>query len=226
MGNNYSNEEDLEGQLQTHIDNLNKAVRKLKRDILQLDKKEILGKKKIKLLYKQKKSNRMIMLQVKEVASIRSEQEKRQKSISMINNAINKLDNIKTTNKMSEALEIIVKTLAKANKLYSLPHITTLLAQYEYQENILNTSENIMGEVFDIFEDDDDERIADESSIINSILDEMGIQLQEELNENHLLAPKNNIENNNENDKENEKNNSNEKEIDMLMMRLNTLKSI
>jgi hypothetical protein len=54
----------------------------------------------------------------------------------------------------------------------------------------------------------------------------MGIQLQEELNENHLLAPKNNIENNNENDKENEKNNSNEKEIDMLMMRLNTLKSI
>jgi hypothetical protein len=166
------------------------------------------------------------MLQVKEVASIRSEQEKRQKSISMINNAINKLDNIKTTNKMSEALEIIVKTLAKANKLYSLPHITTLLAQYEYQENILNTSENIMGEVFDIFEDDDDERIADESSIINSILDEMGIQLQEELNENHLLAPKNNIENNNENDKENEKNNSNEKEIDMLMMRLNTLKSI
>ncbi|ODM93498.1 Charged multivesicular body protein 2a [Orchesella cincta] len=90
-----------------------------------------------------------------------------------------KVQTLRSQNAMTEAIRGVTKAMQRMNKQLNLPQITKILQEFEKQSEIMETKEEMMGEVvYDALGGDNDE---ESKALVAQVLDELGLQIGDQL---------------------------------------------
>ncbi|XP_074603496.1 vacuolar protein sorting 2 [Brevipalpus obovatus] len=160
---------------------LNKAIRDLDRERTKMETQE---KKLITDIKKMAKDNQMGAVKVMAKDLVRTRRYV-QKFILMKANiqAVSlKVQTLRSQNSMAVAMKGVTKALGSMNRQMNLPQIQRIMQEFEKQTAIMDMKEEMMSEVIDEALDEDDYE-EESDQIVSKVLDELGIQMQEQLNE-------------------------------------------
>jgi len=91
-----------------------------------------------------------------------------------------KLQTLKSTDAMAQAMKGVTKAMATMNKQMKLPEIQKIMQEFEKESEIMDMKEEMMNDAIDdAMGDDDDEEESD--AIVSQVLDELGLQLTDQL---------------------------------------------
>ncbi|RUS22314.1 vacuolar sorting protein DID4 [Endogone sp. FLAS-F59071] len=95
---------------------------------------------------------------------------------------------LRSNQQMAEAMKGATKAMASMNRTMNLPAIQNIMMEFEKESEIMDMKEEMMNDVIDdVMEEEDDAEETEE--ILNKVLDEIGIDLNQEL----VDAPTGNI---------------------------------
>ncbi|XP_053212044.1 charged multivesicular body protein 2a-like [Panonychus citri] len=160
---------------------LNKAVRDLDRERTKMEAQE---KKIIIDLKKMAKDNQMdaVKVMAKDLVRTRRYIKKFILMKANIQAVALKIQTLRSQNSMAVAMKGVTKALMSMNRQMNLPQIQKIMAEFEKQTEIMDMKEEMMSEVMDdaLGEDDYEE---ESNTIVKQVLDELGIQVNEQLSE-------------------------------------------
>lgn len=91
-----------------------------------------------------------------------------------------KVQTLKSTNSMAQAMRGVTKAMARMNAQLKLPAIQKIMMEFEKQSEIMDMKEEMMNDaVDDVLGEEDDEEEGD--AIVNQVLDELGLSLGDQL---------------------------------------------
>jgi len=92
-----------------------------------------------------------------------------------------KLQTLKSQDAMAQAMKGVTRAMRSMNRQLNLPQIQKIMNDFEKQSEIMGMKEEMMGDAIDdAMGDADDEE--ETEAVVQQVLDELGIQLNEDLN--------------------------------------------
>lgn len=159
---------------------LNKAMRELDSERQRLENSE---KKIIADIKKMVKLNQMDSVKVMAKDLVRTRQYVKKFIIMRANiQAVSlKVQTLKSQDSMAQAMKGVTRAMRSMNKQLNLPEIQRIMNDFERQTEIMDMKEEMMGDAIDDAMGDVDEEQETET-VVQQVLDELGIQMGEELN--------------------------------------------
>ncbi|VDK54698.1 unnamed protein product [Anisakis simplex] len=158
---------------------LNKAMRELDRERSRMEMQE---KKIIADIKKMAKMGQMesVKVMAKDLVRTRHYVKKFIMMKANIQAVSLKVQTLKSQDAMAQAMKGVTTAMKSMNKQLNLPQIQKIMMEFEKQSEIMDMKEEMMGEAIDdaMTEETDEE---ESEAIVNQVLDELGIQMNEEL---------------------------------------------
>ncbi|KAJ1501348.1 hypothetical protein HMI54_010053 [Coelomomyces lativittatus] len=177
--------------LRQHQRSLNRTIRDLDREKIKLEQQE---KKVIIEIKKLARAGQMNACKVMAKDLVRTRQyiQKFYQMRTQLQAVGLRMQTMQSNQTMTEAMKGVTKALRSMNKGVNLPQITKIMMDFEKENELMDMKEELMNDaVDDVMGDVDDEQEEDE--IIMKVLDEIGIQLDQQLvdtpSSNLLSAP-------------------------------------
>ncbi|VBB32685.1 unnamed protein product [Acanthocheilonema viteae] len=158
---------------------LNKAMRELDRERSRLEMQE---KKIIADIKKMAKMNQMdsVKVMAKDLVRTRRHVKKFIMMKANIQAVSLRVQTLKSQDAMAQAMRGVTRAMQNMNRQLNLPQIQKIMMEFEKQSEIMDMKEEMMGEaVDDAIADEGDEE--ETETIVAQVLDELGIQMNEEL---------------------------------------------
>ncbi|KHN72592.1 Charged multivesicular body protein 2a [Toxocara canis] len=158
---------------------LNKAMRELDRERSRLEMQE---KKIIADIKKMARMNQMdsVKVMAKDLVRTRRYVKKFIMMKANIQAVSLKVQTLKSQDAMAQAMKGVTRAMQSMNKQLNLPQIQKIMMEFERQSEIMDMKEEMMGEAIDdAIADEGDEE--ESEAIVTQVLDELGIQMNEEL---------------------------------------------
>uniref|UniRef100_A0A8C4Q6H4 Charged multivesicular body protein 2A n=1 Tax=Eptatretus burgeri TaxID=7764 RepID=A0A8C4Q6H4_EPTBU len=158
---------------------LNRAMRELDRERSKLEQQE---KKIIADIKKMAKQGQMdaVKVMAKDLVRTRRYVKKFIMMKANIQAVSLKIQTLKSTNSMAQAMKGVTKAMQTMNKQLKLPQIQKIMAEFEKQSEVMEMKEEMMNDAIDdAMGDEDDEEESD--AIVSQVLDELGLSISDEL---------------------------------------------
>ncbi|CAG2173963.1 unnamed protein product [Oppiella nova] len=158
---------------------LNKAIRDLERERSKMEAQE---KKLIADIKKMAKDNQMdaVKIMAKDLVRTRRYVKKFILMKANIQAVSLKVQTLRSQNAMAMAMKGVTRALQSMNKQMNLPQIQRIMADFERQSEIMDMKEEMMNDAIDdVMGDEEDEEESD--AIVTQVLDELGVQLNQQL---------------------------------------------
>lgn len=158
---------------------LNKAMRELDRERSRLEMQE---RKVIADIKKMAKMNQMdsVKVMAKDLVRTRRYIKKFIMMKANIQAVSLKVQTLRSQDAMAQAMKGVTRAMQSMNRQLNLPQIQKIMMEFERQSEIMDMKEEMMGEaVDDAIADEGDEE--ETEAIVAQVLDELGIQMNEEL---------------------------------------------
>lgn len=160
---------------------LNKAMRDLDRERERMEQQE---KKLIADIKKMAKANQMDAVKVMAKDLVRTRRYVKKFILMRANiQAISlKVQTLKSQNAMAQAMKGVTRALMSMNRQMNLPQIQKIMQDFERQSDMMDMKEEMMNDAIDdVIGDEDDEEESD--AVVTQILDELGVQLNQQLSD-------------------------------------------
>ena len=158
---------------------LNKAIRDLDRERAKMEAQE---KKLIADIKKMAKDNQMdaVKIMAKDLVRTRRYVKKFILMRANIQAVSLKVQTLRSQNAMAMAMKGVTRALQSMNKQMNLPQIQRIMAEFERQSEIMDMKEEMMNDAIDdVIGDEEDEEESD--AVVSQVLDELGVQLNQQL---------------------------------------------
>ena len=179
MGGVFGKEKPLKEQLRENKRMITRAIRELDREKRSLEKEEQRLTIEIK---KMAKENQMkaVKIMAKDLVRTRQYITKFIEMRSHLQGCALKLQTVKSHAAMAEAMANTAKAMHKMNKAVDVPAINKMMAEFEKENMKSEMMQEMMGDAIDdALEGEEDEE--EEEKIVNQVLDEIGIDMQNEV---------------------------------------------
>ena len=160
---------------------LNKAIRDLDRERSKMEAQE---KKLIADIKKMAKDGQMdaVKIMAKDLVRTRRYVKKFILMRANIQAVSLKVQTLRSQNAMAMAMRGVTRALQNMNRQLNLPQIQRIMYEFERQSDMMDMKEEMMSEAIDdVIGDEEDEEESD--TVVNQILDELGVQLSQKLGE-------------------------------------------
>lgn len=158
---------------------LNKAMRDLDRERQRMEQQEKKVIADIKKMAKQGQQD-AVKIMAKDLVRTRRYIKKFMIMRANIQAVSLKLQTLKSTDAMAQAMKGVTKAMAVMNRQLKLPEIQKIMMEFEKQSEIMDMKEEMMSDAIDdAMGDDDDEE--ESEAIVAQVLDELGLQLTDQL---------------------------------------------
>jgi len=160
---------------------LNKAIRDLDRERTKMEAQE---KKLIADIKKMAKDNQMdaVKIMAKDLVRTRRYVKKFILMRANIQAVSLKVQTLRSQNAMAQAMKGVTRALMSMNKQMNLPQIQRIMQEFEKQSEIMDMKEEMMNDAIDdVMGDEDDEEEGE--AVVTQILDELGVQLNQQLSD-------------------------------------------
>ncbi|KOM47698.1 hypothetical protein LR48_Vigan07g140200 [Vigna angularis] len=154
---------------------LDKSIREIERE------RQVLQSQEKKLILEIKKSAKQgqmgaVKVMAKDLVRTRHQIEKFYKLKSQLQGVSLRIQTLKSTQAMGEAMKGVTKAMGQMN----LPSLQKILQEFEYQNDRMELITEVMGDTMDdAFEGEEEEEETEE--LVNQVLDEIGININQEL---------------------------------------------
>nr|ACO10416.1 Charged multivesicular body protein 2a [Caligus rogercresseyi]ACO11452.1 Charged multivesicular body protein 2a [Caligus rogercresseyi] len=158
---------------------LNKAMRELDRERSKMEQQE---KKIIADIKKMAKAGQMdaVRIMAKDLVRTRRYVKKFMLMRANIQAVSLKIQTLKSQNSMAEAMKGVTRAMQNMNRQMKLPQIQQIMMEFEKQSEIMDMKEEMMSDcIDDALGDEEDEDESD--AIVSQVLDELGLQLNDQL---------------------------------------------
>ncbi|XP_018331258.1 charged multivesicular body protein 2a [Agrilus planipennis] len=158
---------------------LNKAMRDLDREKMKMEQQE---KKVIADIKKLAKEGQMdaVKIMAKDLVRTRKYVKKFMLMKANIQAVSLKIQTLRSQNSMAQAMRGVTRAMQSMNRQLNLPQIQRILQEFEKQSEIMDMKEEMMNDAIDdAMADDEDEEESD--AIVSQVLDELGLQLNDQL---------------------------------------------
>nr|ACO11124.1 Charged multivesicular body protein 2a [Caligus rogercresseyi] len=158
---------------------LNKAMRELDRERSKMEQQE---KKIIADIKKMAKAGQMdaVRIMAKDLVRTRRYVKKFMLMRANILAVSLKIQTLKSQNSMAEAMKGVTRAMQNMNRQMKLPQIQQIMMEFEKQSEIMDMKEEMMSDcIDDALGDEEDEDESD--AIVSQVLDELGLQLNDQL---------------------------------------------
>lgn len=177
MGNVFGEPKPLKEIVRENQRTIRKAVRELEREVASLQSQE---KKLMADIKKNAKNNLMgpVKVMAKDLVRTRNYISRFITMKTQMNAVSLKLQNVKSNDAMASSMKGVTQALTAMNKQISMPSLQKIMADFTKEnEKADMTSEMIGDSIDDALEEDGD--AMEEDEIVNSVLDELGINFAE-----------------------------------------------
>ncbi|KAI4379564.1 hypothetical protein MLD38_005844 [Melastoma candidum] len=158
---------------------LDKSIREIERERQALQAQE---KKLISEIKKSAKQGQMgaVRVMAKDLIRTRHQIDKFYKLKSQLQGVSLRIQTLKSTHAMGEAMKGVTKAMGQMNRQMNLPSLQKIMQEFERQNERMEMSTEIMGDAIDdALEGDEEEEETEE--LVNQVLDEIGIDVNQEL---------------------------------------------
>nr|ACO15754.1 Charged multivesicular body protein 2a [Caligus clemensi] len=158
---------------------LTKAMRELDRERSKMEQQE---KKIIADIKKMAKAGQMdaVRIMAKDLVRTRRYVKKFMLMRANIRAVSLKIQTLKSQNSMAEAMKGVTQAMQNMNRQMKLPQIQKIMQEFEKQSEIMDMKEEMMSDcIDDAMGDEEDEDESD--AIVSQVLDELGLQLNDQL---------------------------------------------
>ncbi|KNE63433.1 hypothetical protein AMAG_08562 [Allomyces macrogynus ATCC 38327] len=165
--------------LRQHQRALNRAVRDLDREKAKLEQQE---KKLIMDIKKSARAGQMGACKVmaKDLVRTRKYVQKFYQMRTQLQAVGLRIQTMRSNQAMTDAMKGVTKAMRSMNKQINLPQITKIMMEFEKESEMMDMKEEMMNDAIDdVMEDADDED--EEEEIVRKVLDEIGIDLDQQL---------------------------------------------
>ncbi|MCL7030702.1 hypothetical protein MKW94_019500 [Papaver nudicaule] len=158
---------------------LDKSIREIERERqgLQAQEKKLIGE-----IKKSAKQGQMgaVKVMAKDLIRTRHQVEKFYKLKSQLQGVSLRIQTLKSTQAMGEAMKGVTKAMGQMNRQMNLPSLQKIMQEFERQnEKMEMTSEVMADAIDDALEGDEEEQETED--LVNQVLDEIGIDINSEL---------------------------------------------
>jgi len=165
--------------LREHQRTINRAIREIERERSKLQQSEKKIVADIKRVAKQGQLG-AARIMAKDLVRTRKHIEKMYKMKTQLQTVSLRLQTINSQAVMAEAMKGVTRAMMRMNRQINLPAMQKIMMEFERQSEIMDMKEDAIGETMDDMLEDDDEEEETET-IINQVLDEIGIDIGQEL---------------------------------------------
>ncbi|GAB2267759.1 hypothetical protein Dimus_002740 [Dionaea muscipula] len=158
---------------------MDKSIREIERERQALQAQE---KKLIVEIKKNAKQGQMgaVRVMAKDLIRTRHQIEKFYKLKSQLQGVALRIQTLKSTQAMGEAMKGVTKAMGQMNRQLNLPSLQKIMQEFERQNERMELTSEVMGDAIDdALEGDEEEEETDE--LVNQVLDEIGIDVNQEL---------------------------------------------
>ncbi|KAI4376507.1 hypothetical protein MLD38_014260 [Melastoma candidum] len=158
---------------------LDKSIREIGRERQSLQVQE---KKLISEIKKSAKQGQMgaVRVMAKDLIRTRHQIEKFYKLNSQLQGVALRIQTLKSTHAMGEAMKGVTKAMGQMNRQMNLPSLQKIMQEFERQNERMEMTTEVMGDAIDdSLEGDEEEEETEE--LVNQVLDEIGIDVNQEL---------------------------------------------
>ncbi|KAJ6963316.1 vacuolar protein sorting-associated protein 2 [Populus alba x Populus x berolinensis] len=158
---------------------MDKSIREIERERQGLQTQE---KKLIVEIKKNAKQGQMgaVRVMAKDLIRTRHQIEKFYKLKSQLQGVALRIQTLKSTQAMGEAMKGVTKAMGQMNRQMNLPSLQKIMQEFERQNEKMEMTSEVMGDAIDdAFEGDEEEEETEE--LVNQVLDEIGIGINNEL---------------------------------------------
>ncbi|KAG6494132.1 hypothetical protein ZIOFF_049151 [Zingiber officinale] len=166
---------------------LDKSIREIERERQGLQAQE---KKLIVEIKKTAKQGQMAAVKVmaKDLIRTRHQITKFYALKSQLQGVSLRIQTLKSTQAMGEAMKGVTKAMGQMNKQMNLPALQRIMQEFEMQNEKMEMVSEVMGDAIDdALEGDEEEEETEE--LVNQVLDEIGIDINSEVDPNLVKAP-------------------------------------
>ncbi|KAK9102461.1 hypothetical protein Sjap_019715 [Stephania japonica] len=158
---------------------LDKSIREIERERQGLQAQE---KKLIVEIKKSAKQGQMgaVRVMAKDLIRTRHQVDKFYKLKSQLQGVALRIQTLKSTHAMGEAMKGVTKAMSQMNRQMNLPSLQKIMQEFERQNERMEMVTEVMGDAIDdALEGDEEEEETEE--LVNQVLDEIGIDINSEL---------------------------------------------
>ncbi|WCJ42753.1 hypothetical protein M5689_023543 [Euphorbia peplus] len=158
---------------------LDKSIREIERERQSLQTQE---KKLIAEIKKSAKQGQMgaVKVMAKDLIRTRHQIEKFYKLKSQLQGVSLRIQTLKSTQAMGEAMKGVTKAMGQMNRQMNLPSLQKIMQEFEMQNEKMEMVTEVMGDAIDdALEGDEEEEETEE--LVSQVLDEIGIDINQEL---------------------------------------------
>ncbi|KAJ8756081.1 hypothetical protein K2173_024628 [Erythroxylum novogranatense] len=158
---------------------IDKSIREIERERQGLQSQE---KKLIVEIKKNAKQGQMgaVRVMAKDLIRTRHQIEKFYKLKSQLQGVSLRIQTLKSTQAMGEAMKGVTKAMGKMNRQMNLPSLQRIMQEFERQNERMEMVTEVMGDAIDDALEGDEEEVETEE-LVNQVLDEIGIGINNEL---------------------------------------------
>nr|GEU92919.1 vacuolar protein sorting-associated protein 2 homolog 1 [Tanacetum cinerariifolium] len=158
---------------------LDRSIREIERERQGLQTQE---KKLIAEIKKSAKQGQMgaVKVMAKDLIRTRHQIDKFYRLKSQLQGVSLRIQTLKSTQAMGEAMKGVTKAMGKMNKQMNMPSLQKIMREFEKQNEKMEMVSEVMGDAIDdALEGDEEEEETEE--LVNQVLDEIGIDINKEL---------------------------------------------
>ncbi|KAF5743076.1 putative Charged multivesicular body protein 2a [Tripterygium wilfordii] len=158
---------------------LDKSIREIERERQGLQTQE---KKLISEIKKSAKQGQMgaVKVMAKDLIRTRHQIEKFYKLKSQLQGVSLRIQTLKSTQAMGEAMKGVTKAMGQMNRQMNLPSLQKIMQEFERQNERMEMTTEVMGDAIDdALEGDEEEEETEE--LVSQVLDEIGIDINQEV---------------------------------------------
>ena len=166
-------------QMRAHKRGINRAMRELdrERNKLQLQEKKLITE--IKKLARQGQESSVRIL-AKDLVRVRGSVTKFYSMKSQLQAVEMRLQTMKSTHAMSEALKGVGKSMVQFNKAMNLPELNSIMQEFARENQRMEMTEEMMGDAVDMAMGSEDD-IQATDDVVNQVLSEIGVEVGAQL---------------------------------------------
>jgi len=173
--------------LKEHQRALKKAIRGIEREERQLEKQQSKLKNDIKKSAKEQQIA-VCRLQAKDLVRTRKHTQKMLKMKTQIQAVSLKIQTMKSTATMADAMKGVAKAMGKMNRTMNLPQLSQVMQDFERESGTMEAKQDMMDDMIDsAMGDEDDETETEE--IVDQVLAELGLSLGDGVADAEKSAP-------------------------------------
>lgn len=176
----------LQEQMREQKRILNRAIREVDRERMQLQNSEKKLVAEIKTLAKKGEMNSVKIL-AKDLVRGRKQVAKFYEIRSQLQAIEMRLQTVKSLNSMSDAVKNVTKSMAKMNKMMNLPRLNEIMREFCRQNEQMDLTEEMMGDAVDMALDGG-ETEEETDQVVAQVLGEIGVEYGDQLESGHMGA--------------------------------------